>query len=141
MRPRKDFLLLKAQKMTTLITTFLLWIFFWANLCFTVFFILVFLPKEEGGGKESFGQTVSNFNEPLKYLEKLIIDGNLEHDGNPVSSWMFGNCSIYTNTSGLRKIIKQNESLKIDGFVAAMMALGMYLNEQNKEIKSVYESG
>jgi phage terminase large subunit-like protein len=96
---------------------------------------------EDGAKVESFGQTVSNFNEPLKYLEKLIIDGNLEHDGNPVSSWMFGNCSIYTNTSGLRKIIKQNESLKIDGFVAAMMALGMYLNEQNKEIKSVYESG
>lgn len=40
--------------MTTLITTFLLWIFFWSNLCFTVFFILVLLPKEEGGGKESF---------------------------------------------------------------------------------------
>ena len=96
---------------------------------------------EDGAKVESFGQTVANFNEPLKYLEKLIIDGNLEHDGNPVSSWMFGNCSIYTNTSGLRKIIKQNDSLKIDGFVAALMAIGVYLHEQNKEIKSVYETG
>jgi phage terminase large subunit-like protein len=96
---------------------------------------------DDGAKVESFGQTVGNFNEPLKFLEKLIVDGNLEHDGNPVHSWMFGNCSIYANNSGLRKIIKQNESLKIDGFVAALMAIGVYLNQQNKEVKSVYETG
>ena len=96
---------------------------------------------EDGANVESFGQTVSNFNEPLKYLEKLIVDENLEHDGNEVTSWMFGNCSIYTNNTGLRKITKQNDQLKIDGFVALMMALGMYLNEQDKQVKSVYETG
>jgi hypothetical protein len=56
MRSGQDFLLLKPNPMATLITAILLWLFFWANLVFSVFLLLVILPDRRDGGEEHFAQ-------------------------------------------------------------------------------------
>jgi phage terminase large subunit-like protein len=67
--------------------------------------------------------TILNFSEPMKTLEELIINGKLKHDGNPVMEWMISNVVCHRDQKDNiypRKEFPQN---KIDGPVAAIMAL------------------
>lgn len=69
------------------------------------------------------GATVPNFSEPMKQLEALVLSKQLHHDGNPLMRWMISNVICHRDAKENiypRKLKNEN---KIDGPVAAIMAL------------------
>lgn len=71
-----------------------------------------------------FWQTPRNYNEPCKELDAMLADRRLEHDGNPIMTWMMGNMVYVSNDDGLVKPSKRKSAEKIDGAVAFLMSLG-----------------
>jgi phage terminase large subunit-like protein len=70
---------------------------------------------------------VRTMSEPMKTSDALILAGRLHHDGDPAMAWMMGNViGVLDHKQNVypRKLKPEN---KIDGPVAAIMALGLVL--------------
>lgn len=76
---------------------------------------------------QQFGQGFSSLSTPTKEFEKMILDEQLRHDGNPVTAWMLGNVALARDAAENIKPDKKESKDKIDGVVAMIMALGEYL--------------
>lgn len=74
--------------------------------------------------------TVLNFSEPMKQFEALVLDGKLVHDGNPIMSWMVSNVVCKRDHKDNIYPRKEFPENKIDGPVAAFMALGVQLQRE-----------
>lgn len=74
----------------------------------------------------SFGQGFYSMAAPAKRFEELYLKGQLRHGNHPVLCWNAANVSVRTDDAGNMKPIKpeKNSTLKIDGIVATIMALG-----------------
>ncbi|NJC24790.1 terminase large subunit [Neolewinella antarctica] len=83
---------------------------------------------ESGILMSEFAQRASKFSEPIHYMLKAILKGELDHRNDPVLRWMFGNIVTYTDGNGNVKFDKGKSREKIDGAVALAMAFGEYLN-------------
>lgn len=66
-----------------------------------------------------------SISEPSKAFERLVIEHQIRHGGNPVMDWMMGNLMWKSQPDGNRKPTKENEASKIDGPVAAITALAV----------------
>lgn len=77
-----------------------------------------------GATMVEFGQGFKSMSEPSKEFEKLIIGGKMAHGNNPVMNWMVGHVAIESDASGNIKPSKKKSTERIDGVVAAVMALG-----------------
>ena len=84
--------------------------------------------------------TVLNFSEPMKELEKLVLEGNFEHDGDPVLTWMVSNVVCHRDQKDNIYPRKERDENKIDGVVALIMALGRAITAA-QNAPSVYETG
>lgn len=75
---------------------------------------------------QEFRQTVMNFAPACAEFEKLITDGNLKHNGNPILSWQAGHVNVRTDANNNKRPVKPtpNDPRKIDGIVAAIEAVG-----------------
>ncbi len=87
-----------------------------------------------------FSQAIANISHPTKQFEKLVYDGKIKHDGNPVFDWMLGGCIIYRDPNENIKVHKgkshANGKKRVDDPVAAIMALGGSLSvEESNESK------
>ena len=71
-----------------------------------------------------FGATVKNFSDPFKTLIALVDAGKIRHDGNPVLTWCMSNTVCFTDAKDNIYPRKDRYEYKIDGAVAAIMALG-----------------
>jgi phage terminase large subunit-like protein len=71
-----------------------------------------------------FVQTPSNFAVPLDELLTAVKDGRFHHDGNEMTTWCMSNMVARPAKKGLVSPIKQKPHQKIDGAVAAIMAMG-----------------
>jgi phage terminase large subunit-like protein len=83
----------------------------------------------------NYNQTVKNMSEPMKELEARVIERQLWHDGNPVMTWMMGNVASKTDAKDNIYPRKDNENsplCKIDGPVAAIMAMGRAIQGEEK---------
>jgi phage terminase large subunit-like protein len=78
----------------------------------------------EGINMVEMRATVLNFSEPMKELEKLVLEGNFEHDSDPVLAWMVSNVVCHRDQKDNIYPRKEREENKIDGVVALIMALG-----------------
>jgi phage terminase large subunit-like protein len=87
----------------------------------------------------SFGQGFVSLSAPSKELEKLIISGKMIHNNNPVMRWMASNVSAEIDASGNIKPSKKKSSEKIDGILAAIMALGQAITQLEKA-PSIYKT-
>lgn len=76
---------------------------------------------------EEYPQTMGNFNRPTKELERLILSGNTVIDNNEITRWCFRNVELKSDYNGNVKPNKGIKSKKIDGVIATIQALGMYL--------------
>lgn len=76
---------------------------------------------------EEYPQTMGNFNRPTKELERLILSGNTVIDNNEITRWCFKNVELKSDYNGNVKPNKGIKSKKIDGVIAIIQALGMYL--------------
>jgi len=88
---------------------------------------------------EEFGATVKNFSDPMKEFAALTRAHRLHHDGNPVMTWMVSNVVCHTDAKDNIYPRKPSPALKIDGAVAALIALGLALQSPGKTV-SVYEA-
>ena len=83
--------------------------------------------EELGLPLEEYPQTLGNFNRPTKELERLILSGNLTIDNNEITRWCFRNVVLKSDHNGNVKPDKSIKAKKIDGVIAMIQALGMYL--------------
>lgn len=75
-----------------------------------------------------------------KEFERLVLGGLIEHPGDPVLDWMVANCAVETDASGNLKPSKAASMEKIDGAVAAILALARAIATGQKR-RSKYENG
>jgi len=71
-----------------------------------------------------FTQTPANFTVPVDELLAALKDGRFHHDGNPITTWCFSNCVARPARKGMVAPTKQKKHQKIDGAIAAFMAMG-----------------
>lgn len=79
--------------------------------------------QEQGVRVVEFPQTLRNFCEPMKELERLVKSRKIRHNGNPAMRWMVGNVCVRKDSNGNIRPDKQKSADKIDGVVALLMAL------------------
>ena len=85
-----------------------------------------------------FGQGFSSMSAPTKEFYRFLMDGRIIHGGNPVLRWMAGNVVIDTDPAGNIKVTKAKSKEKIDGIVAAIMALDRCIRQEGQS-GSVYD--
>lgn len=73
---------------------------------------------------EPFGQGFKDMAPAVDEFERLLIGGQLRHGGNPVMTWCAANAVTVTDPAGNRKIAKEKATGRVDGIVAAIMAVG-----------------
>ena len=86
-----------------------------------------------------FGQGYSSMSAPTKEFYKILMEGNMVHGGHPVLRWMAGNVVIDTDPAGNIKVTKARSKEKIDGIVAAIMALDRCIRNQVQKQGSIYD--
>lgn len=87
-----------------------------------------------------FGQGFASMSGPTKDFYRLLMEGQIIHGGHPVLRWMAANVVIDTDPAGNIKVTKARSKEKIDGIVAAIMALDRCIRNQVEPQESVYES-
>lgn len=75
----------------------------------------------------AFGQGFMTMAAPTRHFLEIVSAGQLEHGANPVLRWMAGNVSTEEDAAGSLKPSKRRSGEKIDGIVAAIMALGRWM--------------
>lgn len=92
---------------------------------------------KDGMNVITFGMGFLSMTAPTKEMERLVNRGEFHHGGNPVARWMAGNTAAETDSAGNIKPSKSKSTEKIDGIVAAIMALGRGMVTEDHS--SVYE--
>ena len=87
----------------------------------------------------SFGQGFASMSGPTKDFYRLLMEGKIIHGGHPVLRWMAGNVVVDTDPAGNIKVTKAKSKEKIDGIVAAIMALDRCIRNQTEPQGSVYD--
>ncbi|MHB9031916.1 MAG: terminase large subunit [Anaerolineae bacterium] len=74
--------------------------------------------------------TFANLTDPINQVETLARSGQLTHERNLLARWTWGNASLATNGSGLRKLVKEHKgksvvrTKRIDPIMALVLAMG-----------------
>ena len=84
-----------------------------------------------------FGQGFKDMSAPTKEFERLVMSRRLRHGGYPVLRWMVSHVSVETDAGGNLKPSKKKSTDRIDGLVAAIMALSGAMQEPDP--KSPYD--
>ena len=84
-----------------------------------------------------FGQGFSSMSPPTKRFYELLMEGKMVHGAHPVLRWMAGNVVVDTDPAGNIKVTKRRSPDKVDGIVAAIMALDRCIRHENTG--SVYD--
>lgn len=74
-----------------------------------------------------FSQAITNMSYPTKQFEKLVYEGKIKHDGNPILEWMLSGCVVVEDANENIKVHKGKSHMgkkRVDGIVATIMALG-----------------
>jgi len=74
---------------------------------------------------EPFGQGFKDMAPAVNEFERLLLEGQIKHNGNPVMTWNAANAVVTTDPAGNRKITKEKATGRVDGIVAAVMAVGI----------------
>lgn len=71
------------------------------------------------------GQGMAVLSNPSKHTEKLIMQNQIKHNGNPFLGWQLSNCEVYEDVNGNIKIRKNeaDKSAKVDGIIALIIAM------------------
>lgn len=71
-----------------------------------------------------FGQGFKDMAPAVDSFETLLQNNELKHDNNPVLTWCAANAVVVEDPAGNRKVAKDKALGRVDGIVAACMALG-----------------
>lgn len=86
-----------------------------------------------------FGQGFRDMSPPTKECLKLTLEQKIAHGGHPVLRWNMDNVFIRTDPAGNIKMDKEKSTEKIDGAVAAVMALDRAIRCGNQPAEQVYD--
>ncbi len=92
--------------------------------------------QEDGFTVNLFGQGFASMAAPVKELKRAILAGHFRHGGNPLLRLCFGNLAADRDAAENEKFTKARSRGRIDGMVAAAMAVGRIL--ANETGPSVY---
>lgn len=84
------------------------------------------------------GQGFKDMSAPSREFYEQLMKGNMIHGGNPVLKWMCGNVVIQQDPAGNIKPTKSKSKDKIDGVVAAIMAMDRCVRNESQP-KYLYE--
>jgi phage terminase large subunit-like protein len=87
-----------------------------------------------------FGQGFRDMSPPTKELMKLVLEERIAHGGNEPLRWMMDNIYVRTDPAGNIKPDKEKSTERIDGAVAAVMALDRALRHNGSMSESVYDN-
>lgn len=96
---------------------------------------------ERGVDMVEFRQTVTEFNEPMKTFHKCVTGRTIDHGGNPILTWHASNVVAKRNVNGDIRPDKSSRNNKIDGIVAAIMAMGRATVREQEEAPKDYSRG
>jgi phage terminase large subunit-like protein len=85
-----------------------------------------------------FSQAISNMSFPTKQFEKMIYEGTIMYERNPVLEWMLSGCVVVQDPNENIKIHKgrsNKHGKRVDGIIASIMALGGSLSMKESESK------
>lgn len=92
------------------------------------------IASRTGVERVAFEQTMRLFAAPTAEFDRLILSHSLHHDGDPVLTWQVGHVEFATDRNlNARPVKPADPSKKVDGVVAAIMAIGLELAERGKE--------
>jgi phage terminase large subunit-like protein len=74
---------------------------------------------------EDWGQGWRDMAPAMNAIEKLVLNRELRHHGHPVLTWCVANAVTVSDPAGNRKPAKDRSTGRIDGLVAASMAIGL----------------
>lgn len=83
--------------------------------------------QDQGLPLEEYSQSIGNFNRPTKELERIILSGKAVIDNNEITRWCFRNVKIKNDWNDNSKPVKSARMKKIDGCIAMIQSLGIYL--------------
>ena len=101
---------------------------------------MVITMQNDGYEMSPFGQGYGSMSAPTKEFEKLVLTQKLEHMKNPVLRWMMSSVALMRDPAGNIKPDKRKSSQKIDGVVAAIMALGEMMTAMAESNKNPYNT-
>lgn len=84
---------------------------------------------EKGLPLVEYSQTLVNFNRPTKELERLVLGGKCKFDNNEITRYCFQNVELKSDHNNNSKPSKALDKKKIDGVIAILQALGIYLEQ------------
>lgn len=82
-----------------------------------------------------YRHTVQKMSDPTKEVEALVLDDKLHHDGDPLLTWFMGNVMTKLDEKGNVYPTKDTKDSpnKIDGAIATIMAVGLWLAEHGDD--------
>lgn len=80
--------------------------------------------------------TVLNFSEPMKHLDALIRSGQIQHNNDPVLTWMISNVVAKEDAKDNVYPRKERGENKIDGVVSLIMALGRSMVDEGPDLNA-----
>lgn len=87
--------------------------------------------RAEGVNMVEVGQGFRTMSEPMKLFDSIIRGGQAEHCGNGCMSWNLANTQAkFVQGSDHVRPVKEREEEKIDGTVAAIMAMNRWIAEE-----------
>lgn len=87
----------------------------------------------------AFGQGFKDMAPAVDEYERMLLDRQIRHDGNPVMTWCMANAVVTSDPAGNRKIAKERATGRVDGAVAAVMAIGRMPRQAEGGGKSFWE--
>lgn len=80
-----------------------------------------------------FGQGFKDMAPAVNEFERLLIEGEIKHNGNPCMTANAASAVISTDPAGNRKVTKEKATGRVDGIVAAVMAIGISQTHEAEE--------
>lgn len=88
---------------------------------------------------EPFGQGYVSMGPAVDAVETALVSGTLRHPNNPCLTWNAANAVVVQDPAGNRKLDKSKATGRIDGMVAAVMAIVRSVSDSGPDGPSVYE--
>ena len=88
-------------------------------------------------------QNFRHLSEATKELQSAAMQGNLRHGGHPVLRWMADCMTVKQDSNGNVRPVKPDRlknSKRIDGIVAAVMAISRAMVRGGEQRRSIYET-
>ena len=92
--------------------------------------------EDSGFTMIKIGQSFGGLSNPSKELLRQVLENRVAHGGNPVLRWHMDNVVMNENSTGDIRPDKKKATERIDGVVAAVMALDRATRQENND--SVY---